>query len=77
MVMPLLTSFIDVLNEGKKYDLYQKVCIMIQLLKAKIELRKVLINHRDLKLDNILLESSEADVTQDFTVKLTDFDISN
>ncbi len=50
---------------------------MIQLLKAKVELRRQKINHRDIKFDNILLEDVNADVTKDFTVKLIDFDIAN
>ncbi len=43
----------------------------------KIELKKEKINHRDYKLDNILLEDINTDVTKDNSIILTDFDTSN
>ncbi len=73
--MPLLISLSEVMKI-RKFDLYEKVCIMVQLLKAKIEIKEQNVIHRDLKLDNILLENEKVDVTKDFTVKLTDFDLS-
>jgi serine/threonine protein kinase len=59
------------------FTLYEKVCIIRQLLIIKTELGKKKINHRDYKLENILLESESTDVKCDYTLKLTDFDISS
>jgi serine/threonine protein kinase len=44
-----------------------------QLFMAKIDFQKHKVNHRDYKLENILLESENCDVTQDYTLLLADF----
>ncbi len=51
--------------------------ILKQLLTIKVELGEQLINHRDYKLDNLLVESENTDFTKNNSIILTDFDISN